>query len=116
MMLDKERRATYTEEPLSLEYRVFDRTGNVHWFRDESALVIDEERGLRFWKGVMLDITELKRAEVDKRTAQARYKSLVESLPMMVFVDHFDNQATNVFTSPHALDVNGYTAQALIGQ
>src|SRR5439155_26008351 len=65
----------------------------------------------RFWKGVLLDITDIKRAEDEKRQAELRYKSLVESLPMMVFVDHLDEQATNIFTSPQALEVTGYSAE-----
>lgn len=115
-MLDKERRSTAAGEPLRMEYRMFDRSGNLHWFRDESAPVVDERTGHRFWKGVMLDITDLKRAEEEKKHAELRYKSLVESLPMMVFVDHMDDQATNIFTSPQAMEVTGYTAEEWMTQ
>jgi diguanylate cyclase (GGDEF)-like protein/PAS domain S-box-containing protein len=46
------------------EYRIRDRDGATVWVRDEAALVTDEH-GHEFWHGVILDITDRKRAELE---------------------------------------------------
>ncbi len=46
------------------EYRIHHRNGATVWVRDEAALVTDE-RGRQFWHGVILDITDRKRAELE---------------------------------------------------
>jgi PAS domain S-box-containing protein len=45
------------------EYRLRARDGRIVWFRDEALMVRDEAGSPLFWRGVMLDITELKLAE-----------------------------------------------------
>ena len=45
------------------EYRLLARDGRTAWFRDEAVLVRDSRGDPLFWRGVMLDITELKLAE-----------------------------------------------------
>jgi PAS domain S-box-containing protein len=57
----------------------------------------------------MFDITAEKEAEQQAREAELRYRSLVESLPCVVYVDELDERATNVYTSPQTETVLGYT-------
>jgi PAS domain S-box-containing protein len=45
------------------EYRLRARDGAMVWFRDEAAMVRDAGGNPLFWRGVMLDITELKLTE-----------------------------------------------------
>jgi PAS domain S-box-containing protein len=45
------------------EYRLTARDGRVVWFRDEAVKVRDAHGRPLFWRGVMLDISERKRAE-----------------------------------------------------
>ncbi|MEX2406105.1 MAG: ATP-binding protein [Actinomycetota bacterium] len=67
--------------------------------------------GGTFWQGVMFDITAEKEAEHQAREAKLRYRSLVESLPCMVYIDQLDERATNVYTSPQTSSIFGYTQQ-----
>ena len=104
-----ERTAEITRQPFHAEYRMHDRAGRQHWFRDDAVLV--EQDGGTFWQGVMFDITAEKEAEQQAREAELRYRSLVESLPCMVYIDQLDERATNVYTSPQTESIFGYTQQ-----
>jgi diguanylate cyclase (GGDEF)-like protein len=50
-------------EPFKIEYRLIARDGRVVWVRDEAVLMRDEQGRPEAWQGVMVDITERKRAE-----------------------------------------------------
>lgn len=106
-----ERTAEVTRRPFRAEYRMHDRAGRQHWFRDDAVLVEDAGGGGTFWQGVMFDITAEKEAEEQARQAELRYRSLVESLPCTVYVDQLDERATNVYTSPQTEWMFGYTQQ-----
>ena len=106
-----ERTADVTRRPFRAEYRMYDRAGKLHWFRDDAVIVEDGGTGGTFWQGVMFDVTAEKEAEQQAREADRRYRSLVESLPCVVYVDHLDARATNVYTSPQSEWLLGYTNQ-----
>jgi PAS domain S-box-containing protein len=59
-----------TGRPWSREYRLIASDGHPVWFRDVAHLVRDEDGRPRFWQGIQLDITELKRVEEDLRRAR----------------------------------------------
>ena len=61
-------------EVVTTEYRVLHRDGHTVWVRNESVVVEDEETGLRYWQGFMLDITEAKKAEEALRKSEERYR------------------------------------------
>jgi PAS domain S-box-containing protein len=106
-----ERTADVTKQPFRAEYRMRDRAGREHWFRDDAVLLEKTGGGGTFWQGVMFDITAEKEAEHQARGAELRYRSLVESLPCMVYIDQLDERATNVYTSPQTSSIFGYTQQ-----
>jgi PAS domain S-box-containing protein len=54
------------------------------------------------------DIRERKRAERERDQAQGRYRNLIESLPIVTYIDHVDDHATNVYTSPQIVDMLGW--------
>lgn len=59
-------RSTELEEPFVLEYRFFAKDGREIWLHDECAPIRGEEGELRYWQGVVLDVTELKRTEAER--------------------------------------------------
>ena len=59
----------------------------------------------------MFDVTAEKEAEQQAREAELRYRSLVESLPCLVYIDQLDERATNVYTSPQTDAIFGFTQQ-----
>lgn len=65
----------------SLEYRAYAKNGKVVWLRDEAVIVPDDEGRPRFWRGVIFDITEQKKAEEALRESEERYRSLLQLSP-----------------------------------
>jgi PAS domain S-box-containing protein len=59
-----------TGRPWSREYRLIASDGRAIWFRDVATLVRDPNGRPMHWEGVQLDITELKRAEEELRSAR----------------------------------------------
>ena len=58
-------------DPRAIEYRMLHRDGHTVWIRDDALLVGDADGAMR-WHGVMSDITDRKRAEIEleRRAAQ----------------------------------------------
>jgi diguanylate cyclase (GGDEF)-like protein/PAS domain S-box-containing protein len=63
LALAENARHNETGEPFRLEYRMFAKDGKLVWVRDEATLVRDEWGAALHSIGVMLDITDRKRAE-----------------------------------------------------
>jgi PAS domain S-box-containing protein len=59
-----------TGRPWSREYRLIASDGRPIWFRDVATLVRDGQGRPLHWQGVQLDITELKQAEEELRSAR----------------------------------------------
>lgn len=62
-ILEENLRHTAEKGPYRAEYRMLHRDGHTIWVRDESVVVHDEAGRSVYWRGVMLDVTELKDAE-----------------------------------------------------
>ena len=103
-----ERAAELTKQPFAAEYRMYARDGRMLWFRDEAVVVDDRETGGTFWQGVMFDVTAEKHTADQASEAELRYRTLVETLPAVVYIDSMDERATSVYTSPRSKELLGY--------
>ncbi|HET9724959.1 MAG TPA: PAS domain-containing protein [Actinomycetota bacterium] len=110
-VLAAERAADVTRQPFHAEYRMTARDGRQLWFRDDAVVIERSGSGDTLWQGVMVDITAEKTAEDQARSAELRYRSLVETLPAVVFIDQLDERASNVYTSPQSERLLGYTTE-----
>jgi diguanylate cyclase (GGDEF)-like protein/PAS domain S-box-containing protein len=59
-----------TAEPFRSEYRLIARDGRTVWVQDESLVVCDDNGRPLFTQGYLLDITDRKRAEDERRWAE----------------------------------------------
>ena len=96
------------------EYRMHARDGRLIWVEDVSVHVEPPEGGASFRQGFALDITERKRADDSIRAAETRYRTLVEQLPLAVYIDRVDAASSNLYTSPQIEAMLGYSVEEWI--
>jgi len=85
-VLEATERCSRTGEPFDLEYRYLARDGREVWVHDRAVLLEREDGRPVVFQGVMLDVTERKRAEAELRAALERYRVLAEEVPVGVFL------------------------------
>ena len=108
-------RARLEGRAASAEYRMVAKDGRVVWIRENSVLIRNEEGKPELWQGVLLDITERKEAEDALREAEAKYRTLVEAIPAITYVDVVEGANTNVlptlYISPQVQPILGYSPE-----
>jgi len=104
-------RASLQTGTFTSEYRMIARDGRVVWFQDEANVVEDPVSGVRFWHGVMLDVTEQKLAEASHTELAAKYRTLVEQIPAVVYLAEYGEQGDWLYISPQLEQVLGYTPE-----
>ncbi len=118
-VLAEDTRTNATGEPFSMEYRQFAKNGRVVWVRDEATLVRDEEDRPKYWLGVQQDITERKEAERRLLEAEVKYRTLVEQIPAVTYIQEIVDPLgikTNptMYASPQAEAQLGYPPEAFL--
>ena len=104
---------TAVEENRSYEasYRLRRRDGSIVWLEDHAAPIFAEDGRLTGWQGVMFDITARHEAGQALATSEARYRTLVEQLPVVVYAVENTLHPTTIYISPNALDVIGVSSE-----
>ncbi|MCI0490263.1 MAG: PAS domain S-box protein, partial [Blastocatellia bacterium] len=94
------------------EYRMLAADGRVVWLRDIVTIVVEED-GSKKARGVMIDITEHKRAEEALRASEERFSKAFHASPLPMSIGR----------DLHFIDVNdtlllgsGYTRDEIIGR
>jgi diguanylate cyclase (GGDEF)-like protein/PAS domain S-box-containing protein len=110
------RQTVQTGEPFEFEYRVTDVSGCTRWFHDEAVAVPSACGRTDEIHGVVYEITKRKEAEQAMRAselalgeAEHRYRTLVEQLPLAIYVDALDEAGTSLYNSPQNDIITGYT-------
>jgi PAS domain S-box-containing protein len=110
--LQDEANSRRSGEPLASEYRMLTASGRTIWIRDEAVLVRDEDGRPLHWQGFMFDVTEHKRAEEASREAEIKYRTLIEQIPAITYVDAVSGgPETTLYISPQTETMLGYTTQ-----
>ncbi|MGA9162792.1 MAG: PAS domain-containing protein [Actinomycetota bacterium] len=97
-----------------MEYRVFHRDGSVRWVRDQAHVLSRDALGRPSEvQGLMVDITEDRRIDRERREARTRYRSLVEAIPAITYLEHSSPDAPEesrfAFVSPQIEQILGFT-------
>ncbi len=108
-------RTDQTGEPFRMEYRVIAKDARIVWVHDEAVIVERGRGGRSVWQGMLLDITPRKQAEERLREVDTRYRSLVETIPAVTYVDRVDEASTTIYVSPQIRAMLGYTAEEWTG-
>jgi PAS domain S-box-containing protein len=109
--------AESTSEPFDEEFRQITKAGGIRWMHDRSVLVRDDDGAPRFWHGVTIDITARKEAERSLRLLEERYRSLVEQIPAVTFIETPGappDETWFTYLSPQAEQIFGMTSEELL--
>ena len=72
----------------SREYRIITKSGNQRWVTERSYLIRDENGDPAYYQGIIIDVTDRKKAEEAALDAEKKYRLIFENSPFGVF--HFD--------------------------
>ncbi len=116
--LELYREAVRAGTPYRDEYRLLDADGNERWFHDRTVVVHDERGAPVEIQGVIHEITDRKAAEqalLDSqarlRAAEARYRTLVEQLPLAIYVNDLDEAGSALYRSPSTEAITGRSGE-----
>jgi PAS domain S-box-containing protein len=94
------RRSKAGGEPYSQHYRMIHADGSVVWVHDQAVTVRDGRGHPVHWQGFLVD-------ETQQMQAEARYRALVEQLPLITYVD----EPLSSYISPQVESILGYTSE-----
>ncbi len=100
--------------PFTLEYRMVRDDGREIWVRDSATTVRDDDGQPEYVLGFFFDITQRKEAELRLEELERRYRSLVEQLPAVTYMDTADEEMTSIYVSPQVEKVLGLSADAFL--
>jgi PAS domain S-box-containing protein len=114
-VLEAVARSETTGEPFGQEYRLLAKDGRVVWVFDHATLLSRDAGGRPLlFQGVLMDMTERRRAEELAARAEQRYRELAEEGPVVFYVYDYDpdreqhERITLDYVSPQIEDVTGY--------
>ena len=76
--------------PFQVEYRMIRQDGREVWLRDDATIVIDRQTGKRLTRGLLIDITERKRADEALRRSEENYRMFVAQSSEGIFRQDLD--------------------------
>ena len=91
-MVHEDARARRTLSSLLAEYRMIARDGRVVWVSEKATVVEDATSGLIYWQGVMVDMTERKRAEEQLAASERQFRSIFDAASIGVMTLGLDGR------------------------
>ena len=104
-----------TERPYVTDYRYHRPDGTVVWLQEHAAPVRDADGAITHWQGVLLDVSAERTVLEDLRVSEARYRTLVEQLPVITYAVTDEAEPSVLYVSPTAIDVLGLDPERLAG-
>jgi PAS domain S-box-containing protein len=95
------------------DYRLIDSAGAIVWVRDAVRLGFDDLGRPDRLRGVTVDISALKRAELELRDRDARHRSLVDNVKHVIF--QTDARGIWTFLNAAWTEITGFTSEESIG-
>lgn len=88
--------STASGEEVDYEYRIVDANGMVHWVRDRGCLIRDNNGAVVCREGVILDITDRKRAEEDLILGEERFRNIFDNASDIIYVHDLDGNYVSI--------------------
>jgi PAS domain S-box-containing protein len=90
------------------DYRFQHRNGEWRWFRETSTPMLGSDGSVQYRQSFIEDISPERFAYTQAERSEARYRSLVERLPVVVYVDSDEQRPRSLYVSPNSLEMLGY--------
>jgi two-component system, cell cycle sensor histidine kinase and response regulator CckA len=91
------------------EYEVYRKDGIKIWLSENVRAVRDSRGAILYYEGMVEDITERKRVESELKTAEAKYRALIERLPAITYTAGFGAAAQWLYVSPQIERLLGFS-------
>ena len=88
--------STASGEEVDYEYRIVDANGMVHWVRDRGCLIRDSDGAVVCREGVILDITDRKRAEEDLILGEERFRNIFDNASDIIYVHDLEGNYVSI--------------------
>lgn len=98
---------TGEKESLRYEIRGVHKDGSTRWIEIFVRLQLEDGQMVGS-SGTLIDITERKRAERALREAEEKYRTLVEQIPVVTYVDALGPRGENLYMSARIKELVGY--------
>jgi len=95
----------------NFEARNYRKDRSIIWTRTNARSVRDDKGDILYFEGFLTDITAQKEADLALHESEQRYRSLVDHLPGVVFLDAPDDLEKTVYISPKIQDILGYSQE-----
>jgi adenylate cyclase len=114
-------RSRETGESFDEEFRYLDKHGRVVWVLEQAALLTRDDAGrARYFQGMIVDISDRKRAEELAAAAEERFRAVLEDGPVATYVYELipgDPPRVDMrYLSPQIAEIVGYPASHWAGQ
>jgi PAS domain S-box-containing protein len=100
--------AIANERELELNFRMVRPDGSVRRVHSYSKVVRDDDGRMRARQGVLFDMTELHDAYDRIADIEAKYRLLVEHMPVATYVDEGYDPLVSRYVSPQFVELTGY--------
>ncbi len=101
-------------EEYTQHYRVVTRDGETRWVEDQTSVVRDAQGVKRFNQGIVVDITERKRAEDELRRSEEKFRRIIETAGEGFVM--MDEALRIVYANDAYCRMLGYEREELLGQ
>ena len=105
--------ATRAGHSHNLEYRMVAADGRVVWLRDLVTVTLSDGEPTKL-RGIMVDVTERKRAEEALRSTEQSYRDLVENAKDIIYTHDLEGRYLTLNKAGE--EVTGYTREEAVGK
>jgi len=77
-------------DQIYLEYRIMTKGGEIRWVNEHTNVERDTAGGVKNFEGIVIDVTERKRAEDLISASRAKYQAIVDSFDGLIYISSQD--------------------------
>ena len=95
-------------------YRIITKNGVIKWIDDTTFIRRDKEANITHYDGIVIDITDRKKAEKKLKESEEKFRSMIETTSDWVW--EVDAKGAFTYSSPKVKDFLGYEPEEVVGK